>query len=110
MRSAKDLQKEKLRGKILGIDGVTELTVSGKHGDFSSFVFKGKEFAHFHGENTIDLRLTKKVIAEQKLSHPEISQSHPNRSPKSPWIELKFNDEPELNWVFNYVVLATQQI
>ena len=49
--------KQKLTDKILGIPGVTIKTFQGKQGEFSSFIYKEKEFAHFHGD-TLDLRLT----------------------------------------------------
>ena len=52
-------------------------------------VTEGKEFAHFHNDNEIDIRLIKNIISEQNLSHPVNSKNHPNRSKNWPWIELR---------------------
>ena len=95
---------------MLGIDGVSENIFDGKNGEFVSYIFKNKEFAHFHGNSIIDLRLTKKVIAEEGLQHLKQSEQHPTRSPKSPWIELEFTNKQQMQTVFNYIKLALAQI
>jgi len=102
--------KKELEKKILELSGVTTQTYQGKNGEFSSFVYKEKEFAHFHNDNEIDLRLTKRVIASEGLSHPIGSLQHPKRSKSSPWIELRFTNKTELFRVFEFVKLAIAQI
>lgn len=52
--------KESLKEMILTIPGVTEKFWPTDNGGFASFIFKGKDFAHFHAGNELDLRLTKK--------------------------------------------------
>ena len=103
--------KELLSQKILSIPGVTQETFKGKDGgEFTSFSYRNKDFAHFHPGNELDLRLTKKVIAKEKIVHPKDSIVHPNRAQGSPWIELRFNTQTELLNVYRLVELAIKQI
>ena len=102
--------KKKLTARILGIPGVTEKFWPTERGGFTYFSYKDKDFAHFHAGNELDLRLTKKVIASEKLKHPDNSVNHPDRSRGSPWIELRFNSNDDLSDVFRLVELAIQQI
>ena len=102
--------KETLREKILSIPGVVEKYWPTENGGFTSYVFKNKDFAHFHPGNELDLRLTKKVIAKEKIVHPKDSVVHPNRAQGSPWIELRFNTQTELLNVYRLVELAIKQI
>ncbi|MGO4376652.1 luciferase family protein [Pseudoduganella sp. RAF19] len=46
----------------------------------SELVYGGKSFAH-HSDHELDLRLTRKLIQQQGLSHPPGSVHHPKRSP-----------------------------
>ena len=102
--------RRELEQKILALPSVTINTYQGKNGEFSSFVYKEKEFAHFHNDNELDLRLTKRVIASEGVVHPSDSINHPKRSKASPWIELRYNNKKELAKVFGYVKLAIAQI
>ena len=102
--------KAELSEKIQALEGVSQTVFEGKDGDLVSFSYKNKEFAHFHGDTIIDLRLTKKVIAREGLQHPQQSRSHPTRSPKSPWIELEFTNKKQMQAAFAYVKLALAQI
>jgi hypothetical protein len=65
----------------------------------TALFFKGKEFAHFHHDNEIDLRLTKTVIRQLGLVHPTRSAFHPARSPSSQWIEVRFHTSEEVQHV-----------
>ncbi|WP_261841720.1 luciferase domain-containing protein [Aliamphritea ceti] len=102
--------KQYLRDMILDIPAVTDQTVQGRNGEFTSFSFKGKEFAHFHTGDELDLRLTKKVIASEQLEHPRNSENHPKRTANSAWIELRFTKEADLQQIIELVTLATRQI
>lgn len=72
---------------------------------FSSLHYKGKDFAHFHGNNELDIRLTNKIISEQKLSRPTNSEKHPKRSITSPWIELRFFEGNDIENIVRLVKL-----
>ena len=76
----------------------------------TALYYKGKEFAHFHHDNEIDLRLTGKVIKSLGLSHPTGSENHPSRAASSPWIELRFHTEAEAKRVAELVKLAITQL
>lgn len=75
----------------------------------SAIFFRGKEIAHFHHDNEIDVRLTKKVIKAEGLSHHEDSQFHRHRSPNSEWIELRFSKTAHLGEVVRLFKLALKQ-
>ena len=62
----------------------------------TALFYKGKEFAHFHNDNEIDLRLTKRLIRSLGLSHPERSALHPTRALSSNWIEVRFHTSEEV--------------
>jgi hypothetical protein len=56
----------------------------------SAIFYKNKEVAHFHHDNEIDVRLTKKIIRSAGLNHSDDSKFHKQRNPSSEWIEWKF--------------------
>lgn len=72
----------------------------------SALFYRGKEFAHFHNDAELDLKLTKKIIAAEALSHPPGSVHHPHRAAGSPWIELRFDDAKSVEAVARLVLLA----
>lgn len=72
--------------------------------------FKGKEFAHFHKDNELDVRLTRSVIKQEGLAHPSNSKQHPNRSPNSQWIELPFKSEADFKEVVRLIQLGVDQL
>ncbi len=102
--------KELLNKQISSIPGVTQKFWPTENGGFTSFIYNDKDFAHFHAGNELDLRLTKKVIASEKLSHPADSVVHPHRAKGSPWIELRFNSKEDVYDVCRLVALAIKQI
>ncbi|MCR9204881.1 MAG: DUF5519 family protein [Halobacteriovoraceae bacterium] len=75
----------------------------------TAIFFKGKEIAHFHHNNEIDVRLTKKVIKGEGLSHPDDSKFHHHRTPNSEWIELRFRRQEHLKEVVRLFQLAIKQ-
>ena len=68
--------------------------------------FGEKEFAHFHGDNILDLRLTPKIIREEGLSRSVSARIHPNRSPKSRWICIEFSTPSEVDKLLHLVARA----
>ncbi len=75
----------------------------------TALFYKGKELAHFHHDNEIDLRLTRNVIRSLGLSHPARSTQHPTRAPGSQWIELRFDSADEVHRVAELVKVAISQ-
>ncbi|SPJ26794.1 luciferase domain-containing protein [Falsiruegeria mediterranea] len=55
--------------------------------------YHGREVAHFHAENILDLRLSPKIIRQEALSREVSARIHPKRSQNSRWIGVEFKDE-----------------
>lgn len=75
----------------------------------SAIFYKGKEIAHFHNDNEIDVRLTKKVIRQEGLNHQSDSEIHKHRSPSSEWIEIRFKKSEDVTEVVRLFKLALKQ-
>lgn len=100
--------KQQLLDLLASVEGVTIEASPVAAG--TALFFRGKEFAHFHSDNELDLRLTRKVIASLGLSHPLDSVHHPTRSTHSPWIEIRFKTPSEVLRAAELVRLATAQL
>jgi len=86
--------KQELLKALASIEGLTAEPSAVSGG--TALFFRGREFAHFHNDNELDLRLTKKVIQAQGIAHPTDSTHDPDRSPSSPWIEVRFTKASEV--------------
>lgn len=75
----------------------------------TAIFYRGKEIAHFHHDHEIDVRLTKKVIKAEGLSHFDDSEFHRHRAPSSEWIELRFTKADHLAEVVRLFKLALKQ-
>jgi hypothetical protein len=94
-----------LLGPIEGFEAQPSKVAGG-----TALFYRGKEFAHFHNDREIDLRLTRKVIESLGLSHPPRSELHPTRSASSQWIEVRFHSQAEVERVAELVKLAIAQL
>ena len=72
--------------------------------------FGEKEFAHFHGDNILDLRLTPKIIREEGLSRSVSARIHPNRSPNSRWICIEFSTRSDVDKLLHLVARACDEM
>ena len=90
--------------KLPGLEDRPSIVAGG-----SAIFYRDKEMAHFHNNNEIDVRLTKKVIRREGLTHPLGSKFHRHRSPNSEWIELRFRRASQLDEVVRLFKLALQQ-
>jgi len=100
--------KTKLVAELETIEGIEHRPSPVSGG--SALFYRGRELAHFHHDNELDLRLTKNVIRSLGLSHPEGSVHHAKRSPNSPWIELRFYSQDDVTRVASLVRLAIDQL
>jgi hypothetical protein len=80
--------RRRVRTRLLAIDGVVE--GGGAFTDGPAFWVNGKEVAHWHGDDALELRLTKRVISEQRA-----------RLKADPRIELRRNTS---DWLMITVV------
>ncbi|MBO9450486.1 DUF5519 family protein [Tropicibacter sp. R16_0] len=77
-----------------------------KDTDLICLNYHGKEVAHFHGDEILDLRLSPKIIRQESLSREVSARIHPKRSQNSRWIGVEFKDEAEVQQVARLVQLA----
>lgn len=105
-----DSLRKKLLNKLEKIPGLEEKVWPDRDDGFSSLLYNGKDFAHFHHDHELDVRMTTKVIRAEGLVAPTGSKNHPKRSKNSPWIELQFYHEDELDNLIRLIKLAIQQI
>ncbi len=75
----------------------------------SAIFYHDKEIAHFHHDNEIDVRLTKKIIQKEGLNHYDDSTIHKHRSISSEWIEIRFKTAKDVNEVVRLFKLALEQ-
>lgn len=76
----------------------------------TALFYRGKEFAHFHHDNEIDLRLTRQVIQALGLARPSGSEHHRTRAPSSNWIEVRFHTTEEVRHVAELVKQAIARL
>jgi len=98
--------RQQLTKELLKIDGVTEKHWPDRDDGFSSFEYHGKDFAHFHHDNELDVRLGKQIIKANRVPRPTDSEPHPNRAAGSPWIELRYHDVAEVEEVVRLIKMA----
>lgn len=99
--------RKKLIEKLEAFEGLEDRPSKVAGG--SAIFYHGKEIAHFHNDNEIDVRLTKKIIKREGLSHPIDSEVHHHRSATSEWIELRFSRTEHVEEVVRLFKLALEQ-
>lgn len=102
--------RKQLTRALLDIPGVAEKMWPDRDDGFSSFEYKGKDFAHFHHDNELDVRLGKQIIKTQKVPRPIDSEQHPNRAAGSPWIELRYRNSTDVEEAVRLIELALKQL
>jgi hypothetical protein len=105
-----NMLRKQLVQSLLNIPGITEKIWPDRDDGFSSFEYKGKDFAHFHHDNELDVRLGKQIIKANQVPRPTDSKQHPNRASGSPWIELRYNTSTEVDEVVRLIKLAIHQL
>ena len=81
-----------------------------KDTDLVCLFFEGKDFAHFHGDRTLDIRLSQKIIRQEGLSRAVSSRIHPNRSKNSRWIGVEMKDENDVQKIVRLVKRACSEL
>lgn len=99
----KDSLLEKL-DKIPGLESRDSKVAGG-----TALFYKGKEIAHFHHNNEIDVRLTRKVIRSEGLNQPTDSKFHHHRGPNSDWIELRYRRRHHIDDVVKIIKKALKE-
>lgn len=102
-----DLKAELLE-QLRSIDGLEDRSSPVAGG--TALFYRGKEFAHFHHDNELDLKLTTRVIRELGLQHPPDSVHHPNRSKNSAWFEVRYASSADVSTAIGLVRRAIAQL
>ncbi|NDY93844.1 luciferase domain-containing protein [Ideonella livida] len=99
--------KEALLARLATVHGL-EARPSPVAGGTALF-FHGREFAHFHHAQEIDVQMGRPLIQTLGLKAPGDSIQHPRRAPSSPWIELRFHTPEEVEQVAAWIMEALKQ-
>ena|GEM_PF-1715680 len=67
-----------------------------KDSDLMCVFYRGKDFAHFHDQEVIDIRLSQKFIKNEELNPLEDSKYHASRAKKSRWMLMRFKTEEDV--------------
>ena len=86
--------------------GIEERAWPGRDDGFASLLYRGKDFAHFHTDDELDIQLGKDVIKRERLVHPLDSTAHPTRSVQSAWYEMRFRNAADVDEAVRLVRLA----
>ena len=74
--------------------------------DFVVIDYKGKEVAHFHGINELDIRLSPEFVKREGLVHASNRVGHPNRKNGGTWLIVRFTRESHLSEMIRLVKIA----
>ena len=102
--------KEKLLSLLEDVSGLEHKEWPERTDGFSTLHFNGKEIAHFHHFNELDLRLGKVLIKQEGLVHYSDSKNHPKRAKSSPYIELRFQNDKDILEVVRLVKLSIAKV
>jgi len=76
--------------------------------DFMVIDYKGKEVAHFHGYNELDIRLSKEVIKREGLTHAPNRIGHLTRKNGGRWLIVRFTRESHLAKMERLIKMAIE--
>jgi len=68
--------------------------------------YKGKEVAHFHGNNELDIRLSPEIVKRDGLTQAPDRVGHPNRKNGGTWLVVRFTRAHHLEEIVRLVKLA----
>ena len=104
----KQALKMLLIDKVQQIPGVSHTPWPERDDGFSTLHFQNKEIGHFHNFQEIDLRLGRKLIKAEGLTHYTDSKNHPNRSANSIFMERRFANKKEVEDIVRLIKLAVE--
>ena len=70
--------------------------------------YHGKEVAHFHGNNELDIRLSKEVVKREGLTHAPDRIGHPDRKNGGRWLVVRFTRKHHLAEMERLIKLAIE--
>ena len=66
-----------------------------KDSELMCVFYRGKELAHFHDHEEIDVRLSQAFIKKESLTPLGDSKYHTDRAKKSRWMQCRFQTQTE---------------
>ncbi len=88
--------------KIPGID----IHLWDSERDFLVIDYHGKEVAHFHGNNELDVRLSRAIVKREGLTHAPDRIGHRDRKNGSTWLVVRFTRHSHLAEMVRLVKMA----
>ena len=76
--------------------------------DFMVIDYNGKEVAHFHGNNELDIRLSPEVVKRDGQTHAPNRVGHLNRKIGGTWLIVRFTREGHLAEMLRLVKMAIE--
>jgi len=70
--------------------------------------YRGKEVAHFHGNNELDIRLSKQVVKRDGLTHAPNHVGHPERKNGGRWLMARFTRQSHLEEMMRLIKMAIE--
>jgi len=99
--------RKKLIQKLEKIQGI-DVHLWKPESDFMVIDYKGKEVAHFHGNNELDVRLSKEVVKREGLTHAPNRVGHPDRKNGGRWLIVRFTRESHLAEMERLIKMAIE--
>lgn len=93
-----------LENRLRALPGITIAPWEGGH--LICVFYHDRDFAHFHGDDILDLRLSTKIIREEGLTRAVSERIHPKRSAQSRWIGLTVQSQDDVAQIVHLVQRA----
>ncbi len=97
--------RKKLISKLEKIQGV-DVRLWRPDSHLMVIYYRGKEVAHFHGNNEIDIRLSPAVVKRDGLTHAPNRIGHLNRKNGGTWLIVRFTRESHLAEMVRLIKMA----
>ena len=98
-----DSHAQRIRRGLLKIQGVIESP--GIFAEDDAFWVNGREIAHFHGDDAVELRLTRQAISAQRKRLKEEPRVE-LRAASSDWISVRFSSARDVTLVLELAEIA----
>jgi hypothetical protein len=85
--------RDELAGRLVQIPGVIRHPSPKGHGD--AFFAGDREIAHFHGDQRLDVRLTRELIGQRKSEHA-FDERVRTRGPSADWVAVRIAGAQDL--------------
>ena len=97
--------REELERRLVEIPDVSRRP--SRYGDAFSYFVGRREIAHFHGDQRLDVRLTKEVIRQHKADR-DLDPRIRTRGPSAEWVEIHLLSERDIPLAVALVSEAAQ--